>query len=135
MQINPLRPLGLDHVVLRVRDMPLMIGFYEAVLGCRVERTTRGGLVQMRAGRSLIDLLPRDSGEDFKARGVMDHFCLALRTFDDAALRAHLAGHGVEILDSGVNYGADGNGPFLYIRDPEGNDVELKGPSAMPVAA
>ncbi len=132
MQTNPLRLLGLDHVVLRVRDMSLMIGFYEGVLGCRVERTTRSGLVQMRAGRSLIDLLP---GEGAETRGVMDHFCLALETFDEAALRAHLAAHGVEILDSGLNYGADGDGPFLYIHDPEGNDVELKGPSVMPVAA
>ena len=131
MQANPLRPLGLDHVVLRVRDMPAMISFYEMVLGCRVERTTRGGLVQMRAGRSLIDLLPGASSE---GRGVMDHFCLALETFDEPVLRAHLAGHGVEILDSGVNYGADGDGPFFYIHDLEGNDVELKGPSAKPAA-
>ena len=132
MQTNPLRPLGLDHVVLRVRDMPAMIGFYESVLGCRVERTTRSGLVQMRAGRSLIDLLPGGGGA---ARGVMDHFCLALESFDEPALRTHLADHGVEILNSGVNYGADGNGPFLYIHDLEGNDVELKGPAAIMAAA
>jgi hypothetical protein len=58
----------------------------------------------------------------------MDHLCVAVRPFDEARLRAHFEAHGAEVIDAGVNYGAEGDGPFLYLRDPEGNGLELKGP-------
>ena len=118
----------LDHVVLRVRDMEAAIAFYTGVLGCREERRLAGiGLVQLRAGASLIDLVP---GEPDAAGANMDHFALRIAPFDEAGLRAWLAAHGVEAEAAQPRYGAEGAGPSIYIRDPDGNTVELKGPPA-----
>jgi len=119
---------GIDHVVIRVTDMDRAIRFYTDVLGCIEERRVAGiGLVQLRAGRSLIDLL--DAAEKPPA-GVpnMDHLALRLETFNSDAIRAHLSKHGVDIGEEATRYGAEGNGPSLYICDPDGNTVELKGP-------
>jgi catechol 2,3-dioxygenase-like lactoylglutathione lyase family enzyme len=135
---NPIAVQGFDHIVLRIRDKDRMIGFYAGVLGCAMDRDRPElGLTHLRAGPDLIDLVtldgrlgrlggagPREEGRN------LDHFCLRVRPFDEAAIRAHLAAHGVEVAESGPRYGADGDGPSLYIRDPEGNTVELKGPPA-----
>ncbi|AOJ11703.1 VOC family protein [Burkholderia mayonis] len=125
----------IDHVVLRVADAAAMTRFYCDVLGCHVEKEQRDlGLVQLRAGRSLIDLLTvgasidrPDSGAPGKGRN-MDHLCLRIEPFDAAALHAHLAAHGTRQGDEARRYGADGYGPSIYLFDPEGNMVELKGP-------
>jgi len=136
----PLRVLGLDHVVLRVADLARALAFYEGVLGCREERRLDAlGLVQLRAGASLIDLvdlagpLGRAGGAapGAEARNV-DHFCVRIEPFDETALRAHLEAHGVAPGDVGARYGADGTGPSMYVRDPDGNVVELKGPPETP---
>ncbi|MEK9754135.1 MAG: VOC family protein [Rhodospirillaceae bacterium] len=119
---------GLDHVVLAARDMAAMLAFYEGVLGCPLERKLDGiGLHQLRAGGQLIDLIPADAPAVRAARN-MDHFCLRLDTWDEPALRAHLAAHGVAAGPTERRYGAEGDGPSIYIEDPEGNVVELKGP-------
>src|SRR5512145_343781 len=126
---------GLDHVVLRVRDLERALRFYCGVLGCTEERRSDAlGLVQLRAGASLIDLVVVDSplgrlgGPAPGPSGRnLDHFALALARFDEAELRAHLAAHGVEAGEVGERYGALGMGPSLYVRDPDGNVVELKG--------
>lgn len=134
-----LRPFvlrGLDHVVLRVLDLDRMRGFYCDVLGCVVEREQPElGLTQLRAGRSLIDLVTVD-GKLGRAGGPpparsghnVDHVCLSITEYDEAALRAFLVHHGTAIGEAGSRYGADGEGPSLYVTDPEGNGVELKGP-------
>ncbi|UHQ24620.1 VOC family protein [Lysobacter sp. 5GHs7-4] len=136
MSAPPFRLLQLDHVVLRVRDPEAMVAFYLEVLGCSVERRQDEiGLIQLRAGQSLIDLV----GIDGKlgrmggaAPGVegrnMDHLCLRADPFDRDAILAHLHAHGVRIGDFGSRYGAEGEGPSQYLFDPEGNLVELKGP-------
>ncbi|MFN3232312.1 MAG: VOC family protein [Alphaproteobacteria bacterium] len=132
-----IRPAGLDHVVLRVSDVDRMIAFYVDVVGCSVDRVQEGlGLWQLRAGRSLIDLVdvtgtlgqlggaaPGDAGRN------MDHFCLRIDPWDEATIVAHLEAHGVAVSDTGQRYGAEGTGPSIYINDPEGNVVELKGPA------
>lgn len=119
---------NLDHVVLRVADLERAIGFYRDVLGCTVERRVESiDLIQMRAGESLIDLILADSGPEVAA-GNLDHFALRIDPFDEAALRRHLEGHGVEVGDVVRRYGAEGEGPSLYIQDLDGNTVELKGP-------
>lgn len=127
---------GLDHVVLRVADVERAIAFYRDVLGFPVERRVEElGLVQLRAGQGLIDLVGVDSplgragggAVDPEAHNV-DHFAIALDTFDEEAIRAHLARAGVEASDTGRRYGAQGFGPSVYLRDPDGNTVELKGP-------
>lgn len=120
---------ALDHVVLRVADMDRAIRFYCDVLGCVEERRVQSiGLVQLRAGAALIDLVPRAAGEAPPAKGNMDHFALTIAPFDPAALTAHFAGHGIAIGDVARRYGAEGYGPSIYLSDPDGNQVELKGP-------
>jgi len=126
----------IDHLVLRVAELDRMLGFYCGVLGCSVEkRQDRIGLVQLRAGRSLIDLVPID-GELGRAGSAgpgregrnLDHFCLRVEPWDEAAIRGHLQRHGVPAGDTARRYGAEGEGPSVYLTDPEGNVVELKGP-------
>ena len=126
----------IDHLVLRVTDVEAMIGFYCAVLGCTVERRRDDiGLVQLRAGRSLLDLVTV-SGTLGAAGGAapgvegrnLDHFCFRLDTFDEAAIRRQLASAGITAGAVASRYGAEGEGPSLYVTDPEGNTVELKGP-------
>ncbi|HUC09896.1 MAG TPA: VOC family protein [Stellaceae bacterium] len=127
----PVRIGGLDHVVLRVGDLDRAISFYNRVLGCRVERELQQPrLVQLRAGASLIDLVPASvSPHDApdKAGRNMDHFCVRVIGFDAAALKAHLSNNGVDPGDVHERYGAEGYGPSIYITDPDGNTVELKG--------
>jgi len=119
---------GLDHVVLRVADLDRAIRFYCEVLGCSEERRVESlNLVQLRAGRSLIDLIQAEGAPEVTG-GNMDHFALRIEPFDEAELRAHLAAHGVEAGEVARRYGAEGHGPSLYIQDPDGNTVELKGP-------
>ncbi|GAB3390418.1 VOC family protein [Massilia agri] len=129
---------GLDHIVLRVKDIDNMIAFYGEVLGCPVERRQEEiGLYQLRAGMALIDMVPVD-GKLGRAGGAapgtegrnLDHLCLRVEPFDEAAIRRHLALHGVEAGPVESRYGAEGEGPSIYLLDPEGNTVELKGPPA-----
>lgn len=126
----------IDHLVLRIRDVEAMLHFYGEVLGCPIERRNNGiGLIQLRAGRSMIDLVPVDakpgsddgSAPQADARNL-DHFCLRVDRFDEAEIRAYLAGFGIEAGATRSRYGAEGEGPSIYVEDPEGNVVELKGP-------
>ena len=127
----------MDHVVLRAKDPERLIEFYCQVLGCTVERRTSPeiGIVQLRAGNALIDILTVDSelgrlggGAPGKGRRNLDHFCVRLEAFNEEAIRAHLTRHGIEGSKLETRYGAEGNGPSIYIQDSEGNTVELKGP-------
>lgn len=126
----------IDHLVLRVVDLDKMLRFYCEALGCTIERRQDAiGLVQLRAGASLIDLVPV-SGKLGRAGGAapgiegrnMDHFCLRVEPFDEAAIRGQLARHGFSAGPVERRYGAQGEGPSIYCTDPEGNVVELKGP-------
>ncbi|MCO4891126.1 VOC family protein [Cupriavidus sp. WGtm5] len=135
------RILGIDHLVLRSADVAALRRFYVDVLGCSVEREQDLGLTQLRAGASLIDLvtldgpLGRAGGAGPGAQGRnLDHFCLRIDPFDAQALRAHLARHGVDVGEVAQRFGAEGKGPSLYVQDPDGNVVELKGPPT-PVTA
>jgi glyoxylase I family protein len=132
---TPFRIGGLDHIVIRVRDMPRMVAFYRDVLDCPVEKVQEElGLWQLRAGRTLIDFvdvagkLGREGGAPpgREARN-MDHFCLAVEPFDGEAIARHLKQHGIEPGEVKSRYGADGDGPSMYLQDPEGNTLELKG--------
>jgi catechol-2,3-dioxygenase len=132
------RILQLDHIVLRVRDVQAMLRFYTQVLGCTVERVQDElGLYQLRAGASLIDLVTID-GKLGRTGGAapgpegrnLDHFCLRIEPFDGDALRAWLSSRGANPGEVMQRFGAQGQGPSLYLSDPEGNVVELKGPPA-----
>jgi len=130
--------IGIDHVVLRVASLERALRFYREVLGCREERRVATlGLVQLRAGTGLIDLVdaagplgtlggapPAQTGRN------VDHVALRIAGFDEAKIRAHLEAHGVAPGDVGLRYGAEGLGPSMYIQDPDGNTLELKGPAS-----
>jgi len=127
----------IDHVVLRVRDVGASKRFYCDALGCTVERESEAlGLHQLRAGASLIDLVPLagplgrlgGAGPGADGRNV-DHLALALTAFDAAVIAFQLQAHGIAPGDVVDRYGAGGLGPSMYIRDPDGNVVELKGPA------
>ncbi len=130
----PLR--GIDHLVLRVVDLDAMLRFYVDALGCSIDRREDAiGLVQLRAGQALIDLVPvngplgRHGGAAPGREGRnLDHFCLRVEPFDEAWIRSHLAAHGIAAGATQQRNGAEGEGPSIYIDDPEGNVVELKGP-------
>jgi glyoxylase I family protein len=132
---NPINILGIDHVVVRARDPERLVRFYRDVLGCRLERGPgKEGLAQLRAGRSLIDIVDAGgplghgyaSAPDRDAPN-MDHFCVEVRPWDADAIRAHLEAAGVDVGAVQTRYGAKGNGPSIYLEDPEGNTIELKG--------
>ena len=131
-----IRIRDIDHVVLRVADLDKMLHFYRDALGCNVERRQDElGLIQLRAGGSLIDLVPVN-GKLGRAGGAaagpqgrnMDHFCLRVEPFDEAAIRSQLEKYGYTAGPVERRYGAKGEGPSLYVSDPEGNVVEFKGP-------
>lgn len=120
---------NIDHVVVCVSDLERALKFYTEMLGCREERRVeRIGLIQLRAGASMIDLQKADAAPD-KASRNMDHFALRIETFDVEAIRTHLRKFGIEAGDPVQRYGAEGDGPSLYIDDPDGNTIELKGPA------
>ena len=126
----------IDHIVLRIVDEKSMLNFYCNVLGCTVERRQEEiGLIQLRAGRSLIDLVPvqgklgREGGAAPGKEGRnVDHFCFRVDPFNEAKIRGHLQKHGICAGATEYRYGAEGEGPSIYLTDPEGNVVELKGP-------
>ncbi len=127
----------IDHIVLRVVDLAAMERFYCQVLCCKVERRQEGiGLIQLRAGRCLLDLVPVDgklgrmggAAPGVEGRNV-DHICFRVEPFDEAAIRGELAAAGVTAGPVESRFGAEGEGPSIYLNDPEGNTVELKGPA------
>jgi glyoxylase I family protein len=117
---------GIDHVVLRVKDIETMRRFYCEVLGAEhVAWRAKFRMSHLRVGASLIDLVEGDPGQGRN----MDHLCLRVEPFDQEAIVAHLEKHAVEVGEVRTRYGAEGNGVSIYLADPEGNAVELKGPS------
>ena len=126
---------GIDHIVLRTSKLQAMLDFYCDVLGCTVERKTAAemGLIQLRAGNALIDLVSVDSslgrmggGAPTATENNMDHFCLQLKPVSEIDIEQHLLGHGVKGQGFQDRYGAQGFGKSIYIEDPEGNTVELR---------
>ncbi|MDJ0917391.1 MAG: VOC family protein [Woeseiaceae bacterium] len=132
---NPINIKRIDHVVIRVKNLDNMINFYQDVLGCRLERGPgESGLAQLRAGESMIDLvdaagrLGRQGGAlpDHSADNV-DHVCLLVSPWDQGAMLKHLNDHNVDFGEVATRYGATGDGSSVYLKDPEGNTIELKG--------
>lgn len=131
---RPIQLQAIDHIVLRVVDLPKMLAFYCDILGCVVEREVAElGLTQLRAGSALIDLVTVDSkfgrqgGRAPEQEGRnLDHFCLQITPKDEQEILDFLIQHGVKVEDFANRYGAQGFGRSIYLSDPEGNTVELK---------
>src|SRR5262245_18132304 len=123
---KPLAVAELDHVVLRCRNLERTLNFYTQILGLKEERRLEQlGLVQLRAGRSMIDLIPAHAPRDEQALNV-DHHCLGIEANDMNAAVAYLRDCGVEVVGEPVDrYGARGTGKSVYIKDSEGNLIEL----------
>lgn len=128
---------NIDHVVLRVRDIEAMRRFYCDVLGAQhVAYRPQFGMSHLRVGTAMLDLVEVD-GPLGKQGGAapgregrnMDHMCFRVEPFDQYAIVAHLKERGVPLGDIRRRFGAEGNGVSIYLTDPEGNTVELKGPS------
>ena len=133
---------AIDHVVLRVIDLDRMARFYTDVLGARFEKHQEAiGLYQLRVGTALIDLVPVDkklgamggAAPGAEGRNV-DHICFRVLPWNGEAVLAELKSHGIE-AEIVSRYGAEGDGPSIYLSDPEGNNLELKGPPWAPVLA
>jgi len=132
---NMIEIVGIDHIVLRTTKLKDMLEFYCSVLGCTVERETtiETGLTQLRAGSALIDLVNVDSdlgrmggGAPTESENNLDHFCLQLKPISDIEIEKHLSEHGINEGSFHDRYGAQGFGKSIYIKDPEGNTVELR---------
>ncbi|MBC3364657.1 VOC family protein [Pseudomonas sp. SWRI154] len=127
----------IDHVVLRVKDIERSIAFYTSVLGCELKKRRDDlGLIHLGAGASMIDLvdvggpLGRHGGAAPGKQGHnVDHVCLRIEPFDEPALLAHLQAAGLEVEKAQMRYGAEGEGWSVYCFDPDGNQIELKGPA------
>lgn len=126
---------AVDHIVLRTTRLKEMIVFYSDVLGCKVERESSSefGLTQLRAGNALIDLVVVDSelgrlggGPPTSTENNLDHFCLQLKSISNDEITRHLESFDIEVGEFFKRYGAEGFGQSLYIKDPEGNVVELR---------
>ncbi|ALD44871.1 VOC family protein [Serratia sp. TSA_130.2] len=137
MTVRPFNLQQLDHVVLRVRDMQNSLRFYTQVIGCDIAKQRPDlGLVHLRAGASMIDLvdvngvLGKKGGEapDLHRQNV-DHVCLRIDPFNEDALLTYLRSQGIDADPAESRYGAEGDGPSIYFSDPDGNRVELKGPA------
>ena len=129
----PLKVAEIDHVVLRCRDQDRALDFYTRVLGLAEERRiAQIGLIQLRAGRSMIDLVPAD-GPRVETTLNVDHVCLGVEARDLNEVVRYLRAQSIEVIgEPAMRYGAHGQGLSIYLRDPEGNVVELK---QMPTAS
>jgi glyoxylase I family protein len=130
-----LEVLAIDHIVLRTTKLKEMLGFYTKVLNCTIERETpvETGLTQLRAGSALIDLVVVNSrlgamggGAPTQSERNIDHFCLQIKSVPEKDIITYLKESGIEVGEFESRFGAQGEGNSIYIKDPEGNDVELR---------
>ncbi|HVN30212.1 MAG TPA: VOC family protein [Candidatus Binataceae bacterium] len=124
----PIKIAEIDHVVFRCRDQSRMLDFYTRVMGLTEERRLEQiGLIQLRAGKSMIDLVPIPADQLNEAGRNVDHVCLGIETDDLGAVARSLKEIGIEVMgEPATRYGTRGMGLSIYVRDPEGNVIELK---------
>jgi catechol 2,3-dioxygenase-like lactoylglutathione lyase family enzyme len=129
-----LKVTGLDHFVLRVRDLDKALEFYRGILELPIEfleeyRSGQRPFVSARVGAQLLDLVPDptyDPSEGMNKGGFL-HFCVEI----DGGLAdviPMLAARGVSLVEQEPvrRMGARGMGLSIYVRDPDGYIVELK---------
>ena len=132
--MNP-KVVEMDHIVLRVKDVDLALRFYTEVLGLaphRVEEFKSGKVPFPSAtinNGTIIDLLPWPDEEPVgDGRRNLDHFCLTIEPTDLVKLGDYLRKRGVTVVSDapGLRSGARGMGNSIYIKDWEGNTIELR---------
>ncbi len=124
---------------MRVTNIEKSIHFYRDILGCPEKRISNG-LYQYQAGASMIDLVPikeaLSQNSDYRptetCRNVAP-FALTLAEFDEEAIVTYLEANDIKVERSGRRFGAQGYGPSVYFKDPDGNFIELKGPADEPL--
>jgi catechol 2,3-dioxygenase-like lactoylglutathione lyase family enzyme len=126
----PIAIAALDHLVLTVADITRSCDFYAAVLGMRVVRFG-AGRVALHCGRQKINLHQVDRTFDPKALrptpGSADLCFLMAGTLEDAL--THIKSRGLAIEHGPVERtGAEGPIRSVYLRDPDGNLIELSVP-------
>ncbi|MCF6443189.1 VOC family protein [Nereida sp. MMG025] len=131
----PVQPVGVDHLVFWVDDLAKAKEFYCGVLGCLPGFEYPDiAMTHLWFGSVLIGLWdasdPRAAyAAQQRTRGTnMDHVGLAVGPFDPDEMRAHLLANNVHIEKELTQGGARGIGHSIYIHDPFGNRIELKGP-------
>jgi len=117
----------LDHLVLTVHDLDATLDFYTRVLGMDAI-TFGGGRKALRFGRQKINLHEVSRTFEPKAArptpGSAD-LCL-IATAPLAEVREHLRAHGIDVIEGPVaRTGAEGRITSVYIRDPDGNLIEI----------
>lgn len=123
--MDGIRVSGLDHIVLTVADAHRSLAWYGGLLGLEPLRVSEweAGEVFFPSVRvdatTIIDLI------EVPRTGVnMDHVCLVIDPVDLAALAAD---PDLDVVEGPVRrWGAQGEATSLYIRDPDGNTVELR---------
>ncbi|MGQ0742550.1 MAG: VOC family protein [Alphaproteobacteria bacterium] len=128
---------GFDHLSLTCRHAAATRKFYASVLGFRVSaRMPQWGMTEISAGDATIVLVDAESDRGSWAKSTrgagenVHHFCLRLKSFDEIAFRTLLAKRGVAIEEEQREMTPKGMEHAFYVRDPEGNLVELRGVAA-----
>jgi len=139
MSKPPFSLLGIDHIVFLIDDMPNALKFYGEVLGCQPGYSyPKIGMEQLWCGNALIVLSDtthpsaKSKIPPAKGRSNIDHVCINLSPIEVPDLIAHLNAHNVQIDATAFHGGARGMGNSVYIQDPFGNRLELKGPPVYP---
>lgn len=121
---------GMDHIVLVVADVERSLAWYMGELGLegvRVDEWRAGQAffpsVRVDAG-TIIDVLPDGGLTRNTQHGNVDHFCLVVDQVDFEALKE--SGRFTVVDGPDKRYGARGDGISLYVKDPDGNTVELR---------
>ena len=123
----PYTPMGIDHVVLYVRDQQVSRTFYCELLGCTVDAINeKAKIIHLRFGEQQIDIVPGNGPAAEAAKQGIDHLCLSIRCDDIDALAQHLRAQGIAVDDVVTRLGAYGTGPSIYLHDPDGFKLELK---------
>lgn len=127
-----MKVVGADHTNFRVRDLDASLGFYRDVLGLEpfgLEEYHRGErpIVSLRVTEQFILHLTPDPEFERGSTGGYDHLALVVEDAKPDELAEHLRKSDVEVEKQFESIsGALGEGPALYVRDPDGYRVELK---------
>lgn len=115
-QETPFESTAIDHISVQVEDLGPSIEFYQTIFGLSIlNQDEANKIVRMgpMGGRVIVSL--HEKGPT----GIVDHYAIAIRNFNQGEVTAALAGHGLEAQQN-LDYG-------FYVRDPAGIPVQIVG--------